>query len=913
MRWIAKAGLRVRSLFHRRAVDRELDDEMQFHLERQIGANMQAGMTRDEARNAALREFGGVEQFKEECRDVRRANWLLDFLQDLRFGVRMLGKSRGFAAIAILTLALGIGANTAIFSLIDAVMLRTLPVRDPHQLEMLRWTALRDPSTSLTYAFGGCPGGRGNTNGQPPSGCDFSYPFFEQVSGRQELFSGVAAIAGILNFDVAAGGQVTLARGYLVSSDFFATLGTRAALGRMLDAADDAEGAPGAAVLSYEYWQSRFAGDTGAIGKTIQIERHPFTIVGVTERRFSGLDPGISPDMWIPLGVQKQINPYLPGHTTNNSLYLDILARLKPGVTAPQAATALSVMFANNATAGPDPMLKPEDKPRIEMVNVARGMTSLRAEYSQPLFVLMAAVGIILLIACANVGGLALARAAGRRKEIAMRFTLGANRGRIVRQLLTESLMISAGGAALGIGIAYWSADSLAAFLSANSYFPLDLNVAPDLRILAFTTAIAGLAGLLFGIAPALEGLRVDMASALRGAGGMKKGRHWQGRKRTGSLLVVGQVALSVVVIAGAGLLVHTLINLRTMNVGFQPNNVLLFNVDMSNEGYSLFGDPRVYPMDRELQARLAALPGVRSVGYSALPLLSGGGMTATFPPNKPGGEPIFSEQLAVGPGFLETMEIPLVAGRTFTQADFVAAVKPAPVVLNQLFARKFFGSANPVGQTFAEGNLQVIGVTADAKLDSLRKAPQPTIYSMEKSSGASFALRTSGNPKALIPLVRDVVHKVSGNLLVSRVETQEEQIDTLLYQERLVASLSALFGALALLLACIGLYGLLSYEVGRRTREIGIRMALGAREADVLRMVIRQGLALAGAGASIGVGTAWGVTRLMRDLLFEVKAGDPATFVVVVGMLGVVTALACYLPARRAMRVDPMVALRYE
>ena len=913
MRWPRKILMLVRSLFHRGAVDRELEDEMRFHLERQIATNMEAGMTRKEARNAALREFGGVEQYKEECRDTRRANWLLDFLQDVRYGIRGLVKNKGFAAIAVLTLALGIGANTAIFSLIDAVMLRTLPIRDPQGLVILRWAALHDPKTGVSYSWGGCPGNSRETTNRPPGGCSFSYPLFEEIVARRGILTNAAAFIGSRQFHVTSGGQVSLGSGYLVSGDFFDTLGTRAAMGRTLDARDDKAGAPDVAFLSYGYWRSEFGGDPSVVGKTVLIENRPFTIVGVGSPGFAGIDPGVTTDLWVPLASRERVDPYLPKPTARNSIWLEILARLKPGVAKAEAQSALSVIYANETTIGPGAMFKQEDRPRIELEDASRGLVSLRQEYSQPLFVLMAAVGIILLIACANVGGLSLARATSRRAEIAVRLTLGASRGRIVRQLLTESLIISTAGAALGVLVAYWSAGALAGFLSANSYFPLDLNVAPNARILAFTVVVSIVTGILFGLAPALQGIHVEVAPGLKGASCVKK--DFPGMKRLGaaSLLVAGQVTLSVVVLAGAGLLVHTLVKLQRMDVGFQPNNVLICNVDMSMENYKGFSDPRVYPMDRELQTRLASLPGVRSVGYSALALLSGGSGTSTYPPNEPGGNPILADQLAIGPGFLETMKIPLRAGRDFTRADFETAAKPTPVMVNERFARKYFGEPNPLGKTFGEGQLQVIGVTADAKYDSLRNDVEPTIYTMEKSSGGTFELRTSGNPKALIPLVRDAVRKVSGNFLVSHIETQEEQIDQLLYQERLVASLSALFGALALLLACIGLYGLLSYEVERGTREIGIRMALGAPEGEVLRLVIRRGIGLVSAGASIGIVVAAELTRYLQTLLYGVRPTDPYSFAAAIILLGLVAALACYLPARRAMRVDPMVALRYE
>ncbi len=897
----------------------DLERDIHEHIERETQDNIDRGMSPEEARYAARRKFGNVRRVREDTRAVWTIRWLEELAQDLRFGLRLLRKSPGFTAVAVLTLALGIGANTAIFSLIDAIMLRNLPIRDPQQLQILRWAALKDPSTNLSYFWSGCPGTASDPDARTPGNCVFSYPMYEQIRSRSDLFSATSGMAGSQQHHVKAGGQVTLAEAYLVSGDFFETLGTRAALGRTFTPADDVPGAPDTVLLSYSYWQSRFGGNPSIIGKTILLANTPFTVIGVAAPGFKGIDPGLTTDLWIPLSSQDRVSPYLPKHTAANSLYLEILARLKPGVSAAQAQSALTVLFANSTASGPAPMFKPADAPRIELKSAAHGLTTLRQDYSQPLYVLMASVGIILLIACANVGGLSLARATSRRQEIAMRFTLGATRGRIVRQLLTESFLVAAAGAALGILLAYWSAEALAAFLSANSYFTLDLNVAPNATILAFTIAIATLTGILFGLAPALQGMRVDLAPVLK-AGGARKLRFFSDRRfGFGSLLVVGQVALSVVVLAGAGLLVHTLIKLRATNIGFQPDNVLLISVDMGMTGYKLFDDPHVIPLDRDLQARFASLPGVKSASYSMVPLLSGGNMTSEFAvPDSPGRPPLPADELPVGPNFFETMQIPLLSGRSFTSADFLSKVSPEPVVINELFARKLFGDANALGRLFGDVDSktprwEVIGVVRDAKYNSLREQTAPTVYSLLKAAGATFELRTAGNTEPLIPLVRAAVKQVNGNLLVSEFKTQTEQIDNLLYQERLIASLSSLFAALALLLDCIGLYGLLSYEVAQRTREIGIRIALGAEPRSVLRLFIRRGFALVVSGAVMGVAVAFGLTRYLQSLLFGVRPTDPYTFAAAIALLAIVAALACAIPARRATRVDPMVALRYE
>ncbi|MFZ3245205.1 MAG: ABC transporter permease, partial [Candidatus Acidiferrales bacterium] len=910
-------GFRVRGVLGKRHSDRALDEELQTHLVLLIEQNMERGMSPEAARREAKLSLGGADQIKESVHDHRGLPFLDSLAQDVRFALRMLRKNPGFTIVAVLTLALGIGASTAIFSLIDAVMLRSLPVRNPQQLLILHWTAVNQPTTRSSYDWSSCPGVSDDPTA-PPHGCTFSFPMFDQLRARQDIFSDICAFIAAPQKHLTTSGSVSMANGFLVSGDFFATLRTRAILGRTLDPADDEPTAKPVVMLSYAFWRSRFGGDPSIVGKSILVEKTPFTVIGIVAPGFAGLNPGLPDDLWMPLSSQSSVAPYFPKRTAANSLWLEMMARLRPGVSMSQAQSALSVIFAASTTSGSSAMFKPNDAPRIELTSAAHGLTSLRHEFSQPLFFLMASVGIILLIACANVGGLSLARASSRRQEFAMRFTLGATRIRLMRQLLTESLLTSLLGAALGILLAYWSASALAAFLSANWFLPIDVDVRPDRMVLAFTIAVAVLAAILFGLAPALQGARVDLAPALKG--GSNTSNFAARRLSFGSLLVVAQVALSIVVLAGAGLLVRTLVNLQQMKAGFETDHLLLFSVDMTMAGYSTFGDDaRVFQLDRSLQARLAALPGVTSVSYSMVSLLSGGYMTSDFKfPDAPLSSSFSGDELPVGPDFFETMRIPLLSGRTFTAADFQSSAKPKPAIINQSFAKRLFGNENPLGRGISEGDSktaqwQVIGVAADAKYDSLRKAIAPTVYTMEKHGGAEFELRTKANPKVLIPLVRDAVNRVNSSLLLSDFKTQDEQIDQLLYQERLVAGLSSLFGVLALVLACIGLYGLLAYEVARRTREIGIRMALGAQRDAVLRLFVRKGIALTIMGAGIGLAVAAGATRFLQSLLYAVKPTDPFTFIGVAIVLLAVALLACYIPARRAMKVDPMVALRYE
>jgi predicted permease len=580
----------------------------------------------------------------------------------------------------------------------------------------------------------------------------------------------------------------------------------------------------------------------------------------------------------------------------------------------------------------------PSDNPAIRLLPAQSALTGARTRYSNPLYVLMLAVGIILLIACANVAGLMLARAARRQKEIAVRLALGAGRARIVRQLLTESVMLSVLGGALGIIFAYWGAHAILSFVSNNQARPVAFAMGIDTRVLLFTVGISVLTGVLFGMAPAFRGVRVDLTPALKegeaGSAGVSRfgGSAFGKWLSAGNALVVTQVALAIVVLVGAGLLVRTLVNLRSVDVGFDSHNLVIFGIDPADAGYKTAEIDSFY---RDLQQRLAATPGVTSVSYSMMPLLSGGLMMTGFHwPGTPQDEVSTSDVLQVGPNFFSTMQIPFVLGRSFTSTDFQVtplpmgentppAAVPTPVIVNQAFVEKFLGEENPLGKRFGQepasnmgpghAGWEIIGVVRDAKYESLRGESKPTMYTPERGMRASFEVRTAANPQALLPAIRKVVAQVNANLPLYDVTTESQQIDRLLFEERLIARLSGFFGLLALALACIGLYGLLSYEVSRRTREIGIRMALGAQARDVLRLIVKQGIMLAAVGAVVGIGVATGVTRYLTSFLYDVHADDPLTIIAVAALLGIVAFAACYIPARRATRVDPMVALRYE
>jgi predicted permease len=580
-----------------------------------------------------------------------------------------------------------------------------------------------------------------------------------------------------------------------------------------------------------------------------------------------------------------------------------------------QAESGVSLLFHNEIIQ--EKQLKVEDDPQVTLTPAQKGLSGIRGELEQPLFILMVAVGIVLGISCANVAGLMLSRASARQKEIAVRLALGAGRGRVIRQLLTESVMLSFAGAAVGVVLAYWGASALAAFASANRYSNFQINADPDVRVLALTVAVAALTGILFGLAPAFRGTRVNVAPILKENAGSMSGTSFGGNRRfgLGSGLVVAQVALSVIVLAGAGLVVRSLANLKAIDPGFDTRNVLQFGVNPTLTGY--YKSEQVEPLYRELQSRLSVLPGVLSVSYSSDTLLDGGLWTEDVKiEGRIDKSTVETQMLAVGPDFFSTMKIPVMTGRTLTHKD--SQSKQDIAVVNRAFVKKFLENRAPLGLHFGgddpkSAQYEIVGVVGDTKYAGLRDEIAPTAYIPLKDSDAHFALRTAINPQALLPGVRKVVSDLDNNLPLFDVRTQTERIERLLFNERLLARLASLFGLLALLLACIGLYGLLSYEVARRTREIGIRAALGAQNRDVLRLVGRQGLVLVAFGMAFGILAAIGVTRSLRSLLYQVRPSDPTTFFAVCALLTIVALAACYIPARRATRVDPMVALRYE
>ena len=883
-------------------------------------------------------------------------------IQDLRYGLRMLRKSPGFTAVAVLTLAMGIGANTAIFSLIDGILMRGLPVQDAQHLVVLRWSARKSPDIHDQMGYGDCGRGELSRDGES-SGCSLSMPFFNDVASHVSAFSSVAAFANAGQIDVSGNGTASVITGQAVSGGFFPLLGIRAAAGRLIAPSDDSVSAQPVVVLNYGYWKRQFGGLPSVIGKTVRLNNVQFTIIGVADRRFDSLSPGQLYDVWVPLSMLPQLNPqsWVRARATDvYSWWLVVIGRLKPNVGRVQAQAAVTTAVRDDMLHGAKPLSKPEDDPKVDALPAQSGLTGSTTEISGELYVLMMAVGIVLLIACANVAGLLLSRANARQKEIAVRLALGAGRRRIVQQLLTESVFLSLVGGVLGILFAIWGTRAIVTLFASGSDEPFGFSPGIDGRVLLFTFATAVLTGIIFGCAPAFRGTRVDLTPALKegtrsSAGGRTGGRWFS----LGNGLVIAQVALAVVVLVGAGLLVRTLQNLRNVDPGFDTRNLLTFGLDPTLIGYKT---PQIDPFYRDLQQRIGAIPGVESVSYSNSALLSGDLWETGFHlEGTPKDQESDADYLPIGAGFFSMMHMRLLSGRNFNSADFaeaeaaeerereretVAEAKeagppapsgsaavpesaakdaPVPVIVNKTFVQKYFPRVNPLGVHFgareadaAKGDWavpgwEIVGVVSDAKYQDLRSPIDPTMYVPSSGGHTSFEVRTRMNPAAVTASIRSVVSQMDSNLPVFNVHSQAELIDQLLFQERMIAKLSGFFGILALLLACIGLYGLLSYEVSRRTREIGIRMALGAQRRGVLKLIVGQGIVLAISGAIVGIAVSLGVTRYLRSMLYDIHANDPVTIVGVAILLTLVAVAACYVPARRAMRVDPMVALRYE
>jgi len=842
-------------------------------------------------------------------------------LQDIRFALRTMAGKPLFTATAVLSLGLGIGANTAIYSFMDSILMRALPVQNPESLMVLLWHSKAHPAVARSFS--------GSTYTLPKTGYtspNFPYPSFELIRDKNEVFSSLFAFSGAGRMTVQVHGQADLAQCQYVSGAFFSGLGLPPAAGRLLADGDDRAGAPLVAVLSYGYAQRRF-GDAGkAAGQTVLINGNPFTVAGVAPPEFFGVNPAGAQDLYLPMHtsmVLEQIytSEITQKYTDGNYYWTQMIGRLRPGVTMAQAQAQLAPLFHNFVASTASTDKERADLPEFLLQEGAGGLDGLRRQYSKPLYVLMTLVGLILAIACANMANLLLARAAGRRKEIALRLSLGAGRWRVVRQLLTESVLLACMGGLVGVALAKWGIAALT-LLIANGRDNFTLYATLNWHVLAVTFGLSVVTGMLFGLAPALQSTRLDLLTALKQTRAGERRFRIPGRLRVslGQSLAVGQIAVSLLLLVAAGLFVRTLTNLNSIAVGFNRENLLLVNLNARQAGYK---DDALMHFYHDLQTRLAGLPGVRSASLSNYAMLSQSRNTSSFKiPGKP--DPNVSlTVLSVGAGYLHTMQIPVLLGRDLEDRDFER--NSASAVVNEMFAKKWFGQESPIGRHFqfsaakSQLDFEIVGVAKSTPFSSIKEDVPPVAYVIynhnprQMLGNVVFTLRTGGDPLALAAQVRQAVREADPKIPISSFNTQARQIDQTIGQERTFAMLCTGFALLAVAIAGVGLYGMMAYSVARRTNEIGIRMALGAQRGKLLWMVLREVSGMALAGLAIGLAAALATTKFVQSFLFQMKPNDPAALVAASAILLAAAMAAGYAPARRASKIDPWIALRDE
>jgi predicted permease len=888
---------------------------MELHLAEKAAELQADGMTPERARAEARRRFGNVGLKHEESREVWMTRFLSELGQDVRYGCRTMIANKAFSALAVLLLALGIGANTAIYSFMESILLRSLPVADPEALVVLNWHS-RPPynaSKQRAHVMHGLQGLMWPGNkGVMVSGI-FPYAAFETLRAENPVFSTLFAYFNGLHRNLSIRGQATTAKTEYVSGEYFRGLRVSPAAGRLIDSEDDRAGAAAVAVISFATSENRFGGPPNAIGQSILVDNVAFTVIGVAPPEFFGVDPAAAPELYLPLhaNVLTDGTGAARMYGDENFYWIEMMGRLRPGVSMTQAQAALAPRFhqwvATTATTDGERA----KLPALILNPGAEGLGSLRRQYSKPLYVLLAMVGLILAITCANIANLLLARAAARRSEMAVRLSLGAGRFRVVRQLLTESVMLASLGGAFGILFAIWGVRT-STFLLSRGQENFTLHAELNWSVLGVTAALSVVCGLLFGLAPAIQSTRPDVMPAL------KNGRGGGPRRRAQHVLVVAQIALSFLLLVAAGLFVRTLNNLHSVQLGYARENILLFSLNAGAAGHR---DPEISTFYENLRKRFESIPGVSSATLSQSSIISAGMAGQTYRGTiKISTVTVQGAGVMVtGPRFLTTMQIPILAGRELDERDRAGSTPVA--VISERLARTYFENENPMGRriTFVDDNrdLEIVGVSGNVRYGGLKEDDSPmTVFvaaSQFSPAGVTYALRTAGDPLRYVKSVHEIVRKADSRIPVTNVITQAAEIDRTISREITFAKLCTGFAVLALLIACVGLYGTMSYNVTRQAGEIGIRMALGARRGSVVWMVLRRVLLLATVGLAISVPAALSASRLVKSFLFETQPNDPGTLVLAGVVLLSAAILAGYAPARRASRIDPVAALRQE
>ena len=897
---------RLQMLLHRRRFQAELGEEMQLHLDLREQQHILAGLPPDTARFLASRKFGNFAHIKENSYMTWGWEGLESFVQDAAYGARALLRSKALTIVALLSLALGIGANSAIFSLLDAVMLRSLPVKEPAQLVLL---------------------GKGTASGKTDDFARtelYSYPFYRQMQENNQVFSETAAFCSMTNDVhgfVEGRTESEPMNVKLVSGTYFTTLGVKAFMGRTLNDADDnSEGDHPVAVISYAWWKRSLGRDPNVLDRKLRLGTMTYNIIGVAPAEFFGTKVGEAPDMWVPLSMIKQVPPNFGGYKDNFSESLLILARLKPGVSIAQATSNVNLLFRQILLGFPDADLSPEnrqklDKTQVPLTAMATGLSSLRRQFSEPLQILMAVVALVLLIACANIANLLLARSTARARELAVRQALGARRTRLIRQLLTESLILALFGGALGVAFASVANRLLLRMISGGPE-TVPLNVSIDLRLLAFTFAVTVATAILFGTIPAFRATRIELTNTLK-TGRSPQDTH--GKNPLAKALVICQVCLSLVLMVGAGLFLRSLVNLNNIDAGFNRENVLRLQIDSSSAGYKP-GEPREVALDQQIEERVSALPNVKAASVSAFTFHEGSWGSNVVVPGTNIDENVDVRHNVIGVGYFATMQIPLLAGRNFSPSDTSNSQRVA--IISEHLAKVLFPVGNPLGRHYGlgdnkpENDVTVIGIAKDVKFGELREEPvylDYFPYTQQPWDFGDFEVRYTGSYAPIAAAVQQTIHSIDRNLPITNVTTLNEQVDRTLTNQRLVAELSTFFGLLAVFLSCIGIYGLMSYVVTRRTSEIGIRMALGAARSNVGWLIMREILLLVAAGIAVGIPVTLAGSRMVANMLYGFSGTDLISLAGAVSLLLLVAVVAGYFPARRASKIDPMVALRYE